>query len=86
MWGLQGLRKSGETEAMSTIYKVSVNDPKTGKPAVRWGGSMAQVREHKAELTEATGCKPRDPKVEELEIGYNKADTISFLNVHATGA
>lgn len=68
---------------MSTVYKVSVQDPKTGRKAVRWGGSMAQVREHKAELVESTGCKPRDPKHEEVEIEFSKSGVLAFLAEHA---
>ncbi len=69
---------------MSGIYKVSVNNPKTGTVEVRWAGSMAQVREHKAALVDETGCKPRDPKHEELEIAYSKAGVIEFLNGNCT--
>lgn len=69
---------------MSGIYRVTAPNPKTGRTDVRWGGSMAQVREHKAALVEANGIKPKDAKHEELEIAYSKAGVIEFLNQHAT--
>lgn len=68
---------------MSGIYKVTAPNPKTGRTSVRWAGSMAQVREHKAALSEANGIKPSAVKNEELEIAYSKAGTIEFLNAQA---
>lgn len=69
---------------MSTIYKVTAPNTKTGRTDVRWAGSMAQVREHKAALVEACGCKPKDVKHAELEIAYSKAGVVEFLNQQAT--
>jgi len=68
---------------MSNIYKVVAPNPKTGGKEVRWAGSMAQVREHKATLVDDLGIKAKEVKHDELEIAYSKAGVIEFLNEHA---
>ena len=71
---------------MSGIYRVTAPNTKTGRTDVRWAGSMAQVREHKAALVESNGCKPKEAKHEELEIAYSKAGVIEFLNANCAAA
>jgi pyruvate dehydrogenase complex dehydrogenase (E1) component len=73
---------------MSKVYKVTASNTQTGRTEVRWAGSMAEVRQHRADL-EAAGHKPiakSAAKTEELEITFNKAGTLEFLNQQATTA
>jgi hypothetical protein len=69
---------------VSTIYKVTADVGE--RTEVRWGGSMAEVREHKALLTERYDLKRKDLGHEEVEIFFNKKDVIAFLNEHCTAA
>ena len=73
---------------MSSIYKVTAANTQTGRTEVRWAGSMAEVRQHRAEL-EAAGHKltaKSAAKTEELDISYSKSGCLEFLNKQATTA
>ncbi len=73
---------------MSSIYKVTAANTQTGRTEVRWAGSMAEVRQHRAEL-EAAGHKLNEKsaaKTPELEISFSKSGTLAFLNEQAKTA
>lgn len=63
---------------MSVVYRV------TAAGEQRWAGSMAQVRELKTVLAEATGVKRSAVEHEEVEISFSKSGVLDFLNEHAT--
>lgn len=72
---------------MSGIYRVYTKpkDPDAPKEQA-FAGSMAQVREAKAALREKHDLGQKEVEHEELEITYNKAGVIEFLNANCSAA
>jgi hypothetical protein len=58
-------------------YKVSVN--LTDKKKIKWAGTQADVKVAKDEFKANYG-KDRKPEVEEVDVPYDKAGLLAFLN------
>lgn len=56
------------------LYKVSSGS------VVRYAGSMAEVKVHRDNIVEITGCKKKDVFVADAEVGTSKSELLPFIN------